>query len=68
MTSTNYNSEVIILGAGINGCGIARELAMNGKTVAVIDKSTRKRYIIKIFKINSWWITLFGNSSIQSSP
>ena len=40
MTSTSYNSEVIILGAGINGCGIARELAMSGKTVTVIDKST----------------------------
>lgn len=40
MTSTSYNSEVIILGAGINGSGIARELAMSGKTVTVIDKST----------------------------
>jgi glycerol-3-phosphate dehydrogenase len=40
MTSTSYNSDVIILGAGINGCGIARELAMSGKTVTVIDKST----------------------------
>ncbi len=40
MTSTSYNSDVIILGAGINGCGIARELVMGGKTVTVIDKST----------------------------
>ena len=40
MTSTSYKSEVIILGAGINGCGIARELAMSGKSVTVIDKST----------------------------
>ena len=39
MASTNYNSDVIIIGAGINGCGIARELAMSGKTVTVIDKS-----------------------------
>ncbi len=40
MTSTKYNSDVIVLGAGINGCGIARELAICGKTVTVIDKST----------------------------
>lgn len=33
-------SDVIILGAGINGSGIARELAMNGKQVTVIDKAT----------------------------
>lgn len=40
MTNTNYNSDVIILGAGINGSGIAREMAISGKTVTVIDKST----------------------------
>lgn len=40
MTNTNYNSDVIILGAGINGSGIAREMAIGGKTVTVIDKST----------------------------
>ncbi|MFC1527318.1 FAD-dependent oxidoreductase [Candidatus Neomarinimicrobiota bacterium] len=40
MTNTSYNSDVIILGAGINGSGIARELAMYGKTITVIDKST----------------------------
>jgi len=40
MTNTKYNSDVIVLGAGINGCGIARELAMSGKSVTVIDKST----------------------------
>jgi len=40
MTSTRHNSEIIILGAGINGCGIARELAISGKTVTIIDKST----------------------------
>ena len=40
MISTKYNSDVIIIGAGINGCGIARELAMSGKSVTVIDKST----------------------------
>ena len=40
MTSTNYNSDVIIIGAGINGCGIARELAINEKSVTIIDKST----------------------------
>ncbi|MBC8215458.1 MAG: glycerol-3-phosphate dehydrogenase/oxidase [Candidatus Marinimicrobia bacterium] len=32
--------DVIILGAGINGCGIARELSLRGKEVLVIDKST----------------------------
>ncbi len=32
--------DVIILGAGINGCGIARELSLRGKKVLVIDKST----------------------------
>jgi len=40
MASNNIKSDVIILGAGINGCGIARELAISGKTVTVIDKST----------------------------
>ncbi len=40
MTNINYNSDVIILGAGINGSGIARELAISGKTVTAIDKST----------------------------
>ena len=40
MTSVTYNSDVIVLGAGINGCGIAREFAMSGKSVTVIDKST----------------------------
>lgn len=40
MAISNIKSDVIILGAGINGCGIARELALSGKTVTVIDKST----------------------------
>jgi glycerol-3-phosphate dehydrogenase len=40
MTNSTHKSDVIILGAGINGSGIARELAMNGKAVTVIDKST----------------------------
>ncbi|NHZ86065.1 MAG: FAD-dependent oxidoreductase [Planctomycetia bacterium] len=40
MTNSNYKSDIIILGAGINGSGIARELAMSGKTITVIDKST----------------------------
>ena len=40
MTNSINKSDVIILGAGINGSGIARELAMKGKTVTVIDKST----------------------------
>lgn len=40
MTISNSKSDVIILGAGINGSGIARELAISGKTVTVIDKST----------------------------
>ena len=33
-------SDVIIIGAGINGSGIARELALSGKSVTVIDKAT----------------------------
>ncbi len=40
MVNSPHKSDVIILGAGINGSGIARELAMNGKIVTVIDKST----------------------------
>ncbi|MEE9574025.1 MAG: glycerol-3-phosphate dehydrogenase/oxidase [Candidatus Neomarinimicrobiota bacterium] len=40
MTINTTKSDIIILGAGINGCGIARELAMSGKNVTVIDKST----------------------------
>jgi glycerol-3-phosphate dehydrogenase len=40
MTTRTNKSDVIILGAGINGSGIARELAMYGKRVTVIDKST----------------------------
>lgn len=36
--SENY--DAIILGAGINGVAIAKALALEGKTVCVIDKST----------------------------
>ncbi|MDP3301784.1 MAG: FAD-dependent oxidoreductase [Sulfuricurvum sp.] len=32
--------DIIIIGAGINGCAIAREAAKLGKSVAVIDKQT----------------------------
>lgn len=32
--------DIIIIGAGINGCAIAREAARLGKRVAVIDKQT----------------------------
>ncbi len=32
--------DVIILGAGINGCGVAHELARNGFSVTVLEKST----------------------------
>ena len=32
--------DILILGAGINGCAIAREAAKLGKSVAVIDKQT----------------------------
>ena len=30
--------DAIVLGAGINGCGIARELAERGQRVLVLDK------------------------------
>ena len=40
MTNNTIKSDVIILGAGINGSGIARELSLSGKKVTVIDKST----------------------------
>src|SRR5256885_6129092 len=33
------NSDVIIIGAGINGAGIARDAAMRGLTVLLIDKA-----------------------------
>ncbi|MFQ6678059.1 MAG: FAD-dependent oxidoreductase [Fidelibacterota bacterium] len=36
---TYYTYDVIVLGAGINGCGIARELSLRSKKVLVIDKS-----------------------------
>lgn len=36
--SENY--DAIIIGAGINGVAIAKALALNGKTVCIIDKST----------------------------
>ncbi len=39
MSINTLKSDVIIIGAGINGCGIARELAMSGKKVTVIEKS-----------------------------
>jgi glycerol-3-phosphate dehydrogenase len=32
--------DILIIGAGINGCAIAREAAKLGKSVAVIDKQT----------------------------
>ncbi|MDP3119015.1 MAG: FAD-dependent oxidoreductase [Sulfuricurvum sp.] len=32
--------DIIIIGAGINGCAIAREAARLGKSVAIIDKQT----------------------------
>ncbi len=34
------NYDVIILGAGINGCAIALELAKRGNSVLILDKST----------------------------
>jgi glycerol-3-phosphate dehydrogenase len=40
MNNNSVKSDIIILGAGINGSGIARELAISGKKVTVIDKST----------------------------
>lgn len=40
MTNSSTKTDVIILGAGINGCGIARELSMTGKKVIVIEKAT----------------------------
>ncbi|MCF7824871.1 MAG: FAD-dependent oxidoreductase [Candidatus Marinimicrobia bacterium] len=33
------NYDVIVLGAGINGCGIAEKLVSNGKQVLLLDKS-----------------------------
>ena len=40
MNDSITKSDVIILGAGINGSGIARELALSDKKVIVIDKAT----------------------------
>ena len=36
--STMQNYDVIVLGAGINGCGIAENLARAGKQVLLLDK------------------------------
>ncbi|NQV16789.1 FAD-dependent oxidoreductase, partial [bacterium] len=33
------NYDVIVLGAGINGCGIAENMARGGKRVLLLDKS-----------------------------
>ncbi len=40
MTNSTTKIDVIIIGAGINGCGIARELSLADKKVTVIEKST----------------------------
>lgn len=41
MNSTVSNQyDVVILGAGINGCGIAREIAGRGHSVLVVEKAT----------------------------
>ena len=40
MTNSTTKTDVIILGAGINGCGIARELSLAGKNVIIIEKAT----------------------------
>lgn len=40
-TDVNHiTSDVIILGAGINGCGIADELSQSGLNVVVLEKNT----------------------------
>ncbi len=36
---TDGRQTVLILGAGINGCALARELALNGLSVVVVDTS-----------------------------
>jgi glycerol-3-phosphate dehydrogenase len=37
MTSPQQQKTVLILGAGINGCALARELLLNGISVSVVD-------------------------------
>ncbi len=39
-TTAHQNVDVLILGAGINGCGIARELSQRGRSVLVLDKQS----------------------------
>ena len=41
MTTTRADSSrpVLILGAGINGCAVARELALNGVPVWLVDSA-----------------------------
>lgn len=39
MNETGHIYDAIVLGAGINGCGIARELALRGARVLVLDKA-----------------------------
>jgi len=39
MTQTPSNVDVLIIGAGINGAGLFRDLCEQGLTVAIVDKA-----------------------------
>src|ERR1700722_18919300 len=38
-TTTGRRPKVLILGAGINGCSVARELVLNGVDVWLVEKN-----------------------------
>ena len=39
MLADKHNKPILVLGAGVNGAAIARELALNGASVVVVDKA-----------------------------
>ena len=56
----NASFDLLIIGGGITGAGIALDASARGLKVALIEMQD---FCIRNFKpinqINSWWITLF---------
>ena len=57
---------VLILGAGINGAALARELTLNGVGVVIVDSATWPRSDGRLVAADSWRAAVSGISRVRS--
>ncbi len=60
--------DLVMVGGGIVGCGIARDASLRGLSVALIEKNDRQRHDLGFDTADTWRPPLSGDRRLQAGP